>query len=97
MPPYSRSGGGVGYDDVDTKWMSSVQAYYANTPHAVTASTATGAMMLILQATRAATQAEYGVRQGWWRGENQPDESKFLPLGQDVEGMQLGTSAPSLK
>ncbi|BGP20901.1 hypothetical protein JCM10213v2_009066 [Rhodosporidiobolus nylandii] len=84
------SGGGVGYDDVDTKWMSSVGAYYANTPTAVTASTATGALMLILSATRAATWAESNVRKGWWRGENQPDEAKYLPLGIDVEGSKLG-------
>ncbi|KAM0748519.1 hypothetical protein T439DRAFT_316390 [Meredithblackwellia eburnea MCA 4105] len=83
------SGGGVGYDDVDVKWMTSIGAYYSNTPTSVRASTATGALMLILMATRAATWAEQNVRKGWWRGENMSEE-KFLPLGWDVEGSRLG-------
>lgn len=33
---------------------------------------------------------ESNVRRGWWRGENQPDQSRYLPLGTDVEGLKLG-------
>lgn len=53
-------GGGVGYDDADIEWMARTKAIYANTPTAVTASTASGALMLILMATRAASWAVSG-------------------------------------
>ncbi|KAJ6521323.1 hypothetical protein B0H19DRAFT_1086467, partial [Mycena capillaripes] len=48
-----QSGGGAGYDDVGTEWMASEGAYYCNTPTAITVSTANGALLLILSATRA--------------------------------------------
>ncbi|KAJ7807846.1 putative 2-hydroxyacid dehydrogenase [Mycena olivaceomarginata] len=67
-------GAGAGYDTVDTQWLASQGAYYCNTSRAIAVSTANGALMLILAATRAASQADMSL----------------LPLGQDIEGMTLG-------
>jgi lactate dehydrogenase-like 2-hydroxyacid dehydrogenase len=83
------SGGGAGYDDVDTEWMASEGAYYCNTPTAISVSTANGALMLILAATRAISQGDFYTRAGKWRGDaSVPGD--FFPLGQDIEGMTLG-------
>lgn len=70
--------------------MNEVGAYYANTPHSVTASTATGTLLLILAATRAMSQAESSTKAGKWRGDDEPDPEDKIPLGFDVEGCQLG-------
>ncbi|KAJ7104580.1 D-isomer specific 2-hydroxyacid dehydrogenase [Mycena crocata] len=83
------SGGGAGYDDVDTEWMASAGAYYCNTPTAITISTANGALMLILAATRAISQGDIYTRTGKWRGDpSVPGD--FFPLGQDIDGLTLG-------
>jgi len=84
------SGGGAGYDDADTEWMNEVGAYYANTPNSVTASTATGTLMLILAATRALSHAEIYTKTGKWRGDDEPNPEDKVPIGFDVEGCQLG-------
>ncbi|KAJ7496768.1 D-isomer specific 2-hydroxyacid dehydrogenase [Mycena latifolia] len=83
------SGGGAGYDDVGTEWMASEGAYYCNTPTAITISTANGALMLILSATRAASQGDVYARAGKWRGDASVPGDLF-PLGQDIEGLTLG-------
>ncbi|KAJ7188810.1 D-isomer specific 2-hydroxyacid dehydrogenase [Mycena filopes] len=83
------SGGGAGYDDVDTEWMASQGAYYCNTPTAITVSTANGALMLILAATRPLTQGEMYTRAGKWRGDaSVPGD--YIPYGEDIEGVTLG-------
>ncbi|KAJ7189570.1 putative 2-hydroxyacid dehydrogenase C1773.17c, partial [Mycena pura] len=82
-------GGGVGYDDVATEWMASEGAYYCNTPTAITASTANGALMLILTATRAAYQGEIYTRSGKWRGDASVPGDLF-PYGKDIDGLTLG-------
>ncbi|KAJ6590006.1 D-isomer specific 2-hydroxyacid dehydrogenase [Mycena vulgaris] len=83
------SGGGAGYDDVGTEWMASQGAYYCNTPTAITISTANGALMLILAATRAASQGDFYTRAGKWRGDaSVPGD--LVPLGQDIDGLTLG-------
>ncbi|KAF8150501.1 D-isomer specific 2-hydroxyacid dehydrogenase [Mycena galopus ATCC 62051] len=82
-------GAGAGYDNVDTKWLTSQGAYFCNTPTAISVATANGALMLILAATRAASQGDVYTRAGRWRGDaSVPGD--FLPLGQDIEGMTLG-------
>jgi len=82
-------GGGAGYDNVDIKWLTRQGAYYCNTPTAISVSTANGALMLILAATRAAGQGDMYTRAGKWRGDaSVPGD--FIPLGQDIEGMTLG-------
>ncbi|KAJ6631470.1 D-isomer specific 2-hydroxyacid dehydrogenase [Mycena sp. CBHHK59/15] len=83
------SGGGAGYDDVATEWMASEGAYYCNTPTAITVSTANGALMLILSATRAITQGDIYTRTGKWRG-NASVLGDLFPLGDDIEGLTLG-------
>ncbi|KAJ7935259.1 D-isomer specific 2-hydroxyacid dehydrogenase [Mycena leptocephala] len=65
------------------------RAYYCNTPTAISVSTANGALMLILAATRAVSQGDFYTRAGKWRGDaSVPGD--FFPLGQDIEGMTLG-------
>ncbi|KAF7362372.1 hypothetical protein MVEN_00584000 [Mycena venus] len=82
-------GAGAGYDNTDTEWLASQGAYYCNTPTAITVSTANGALMLILAATRAASQGDIYTKAGKWRGDaSVPGD--FFPLGQDIEGMTLG-------
>ncbi|KAJ7747730.1 D-isomer specific 2-hydroxyacid dehydrogenase [Mycena metata] len=83
------SGGGAGYDDVGTEWMTSEGAYYCNTPTAITASTANGALMLILTATRPLTQGEIYTKAGKWRGDA-AIPGDLIPYGEDIEGMTLG-------
>ncbi|KAJ7099479.1 hypothetical protein B0H15DRAFT_1002427 [Mycena belliarum] len=83
------SGGGAGYDNVGTEWMASEGAYYCNTPTAITVSTANGALMLILSATRAVSQGDFYTRAGKWRGNASVPEEIF-PLGHDIEGLTLG-------
>lgn len=69
--------------------MASEGAYYCNTPTAISVSTANGALMLILAATRAVSQGDFYTRAGKWRGDaSVPGD--FFPLGQDIEGMTLG-------
>ncbi|KAJ7270117.1 D-lactate dehydrogenase [Mycena haematopus] len=80
-------GAGAGYDNVDTEWLASQGAFYCNTPTAISVSTANGALMLILAATRAASQGDMYMRAGNWRGDA---SVPVLPLGQDIEGMILG-------
>ncbi|KAJ7350697.1 D-isomer specific 2-hydroxyacid dehydrogenase [Mycena albidolilacea] len=82
-------GAGAGYDVVDNAWLKTQGAYYCNTPTAFSVSTANGALMLILAATRAASQGDLNARAGKWRG-NAAVPGDFLPLGQDIEGMTLG-------
>ncbi|KAF7340758.1 hypothetical protein MSAN_02104300 [Mycena sanguinolenta] len=82
-------GGGAGYDFVDIDWLTSQGVLYCNTPTAFTVSTAHGALMLILAATRAASQGEMYAKAGKWRGDASLPEG-VLPLGQDIEGMTLG-------
>jgi len=82
-------GAGAGYDNTDAEWLASQGAYYCNTPTAITISTANGALLLILAATRAASQGDMHARAGRWRGDaSVPGD--FVPLGQDIEGMTLG-------
>ncbi|KAJ7072708.1 D-isomer specific 2-hydroxyacid dehydrogenase [Mycena amicta] len=83
------SGGGAGYDDVSTDWMAAQGAYYCNTPTAISVSTANGALMLLLNATRASYQGEVYTRAGRWRG-NLSDPQDIFPLGYDVEDRTLG-------
>ncbi|KAJ7655679.1 D-isomer specific 2-hydroxyacid dehydrogenase [Mycena polygramma] len=83
------SGGGAGYDDVDTEWMAGEGAYYCNTPTAITVSTANGALLLILAATRAVSQGDMYTRAGKWRGDRSVP-GDLVPLGDDIEGMTLG-------
>ncbi|KAJ6497500.1 D-isomer specific 2-hydroxyacid dehydrogenase [Mycena sanguinolenta] len=82
-------GAGAGYEIVDVGWLASQGAYYCNTPTAITVSTANGALMLILAATRAASQGDMYARAGRWRGDASVPPGA-LPLGEDVEGMTLG-------
>ncbi|KAJ7647838.1 D-isomer specific 2-hydroxyacid dehydrogenase [Roridomyces roridus] len=83
------SGGGAGYDDIETQWMASQGAYYCNTPTAVTISTANAALMLIFAATRAITHGDTSTKAGKWRGDQAVPE-EFLPIVPDVEGLKLG-------
>ncbi|KAF7315037.1 hypothetical protein MIND_00017900 [Mycena indigotica] len=83
------SGGGAGYDDVATGWMTEQGAYYCNTPTAITVSTANGALMLLLNVTRASYQGEMYTRAGKWRG-NLADPHDMFPLGYDLEDRTLG-------
>ncbi|KAJ7503094.1 D-isomer specific 2-hydroxyacid dehydrogenase [Mycena galericulata] len=83
------SGGGAGYDDVDTEWMASQGAYYCNTPTAITVPTANGALMLILAATRAISQGEMYAKSGKWRGDPSVPGDLF-PLVQEIDGLTLG-------
>jgi hypothetical protein len=87
--PVPQSGAGAGYDVVDNAWLKTQGAYYCNTPTAFSVSTANGALMLILAATRAASHGDLNARAGKWRG-NAAVPGNFLPLGQDIEGMTLG-------
>ncbi|KAF7350972.1 hypothetical protein MSAN_01659400 [Mycena sanguinolenta] len=82
-------GAGAGYEIIDVDWLASQGAYYCNTPTAITVSTANGALMLILAATRAASQGDMYTRAGRWRG-NASVPPGVLPLGEDIEGMTLG-------
>ncbi|KAJ6497512.1 glycerate-and formate-dehydrogenase [Mycena sanguinolenta] len=81
-------GAAIGHDNVDMDWLTSQGAYYCNTP-ALTVSTAHTALMLILAATRAASQGDMYARAGNWRGDASLSGG-VLPLGEDIEGMTLG-------
>ncbi|KAF7375693.1 hypothetical protein MSAN_00458700 [Mycena sanguinolenta] len=90
LSPLTKNGGsGKGYDSVDIEWLTSQGVLYCNTPTAITASTASGALMLILAATRAASQGDMYARTGKWRGDASLPAG-VLPLGEDLEGMTLG-------
>ncbi|KAF7375688.1 hypothetical protein MSAN_00458100 [Mycena sanguinolenta] len=82
-------GYGDGYDSVDLAWLTSQGVFYCNTPTANIVSTAHGALMLILAATRAASQGDMYTRAGKWRGDASVPPG-ILPLGEDLEGMTLG-------
>ncbi|KAK7057696.1 D-isomer specific 2-hydroxyacid dehydrogenase [Favolaschia claudopus] len=78
---------GAGYDIADIAYLTNQGTYYCNTPTAITVSTANGALMLILAATRAASQGELLTRAGKWRGDV---PANTIPLGEDIQGMTLG-------
>ncbi|KAJ6488959.1 D-isomer specific 2-hydroxyacid dehydrogenase, partial [Mycena sanguinolenta] len=82
-------GAGAGYNYVDVAWLTTQGVLYCNTPTAITASTANGALMLILATTRAASQGDMYARTGKWRGDVSLPAG-VLPLGEDIEGMTLG-------
>ncbi|KAF7350980.1 hypothetical protein MSAN_01660200 [Mycena sanguinolenta] len=81
-------GAAIGYDTTDIEYLTSQGAYYCNTP-ALAISTANAALMLILAATRAASQGDMYTRAGKWRGDASLPGG-VLPIGEDVEGMTLG-------
>ncbi|KAF7375692.1 hypothetical protein MSAN_00458600 [Mycena sanguinolenta] len=90
LSPLTKNGGrGKGYDHVDIDWLTSQGVLYCNTPTANAVSTANGALMLILAATRAASQGDMYTRAGKWRGDASLPTG-VLPLGEDIEGMTLG-------
>ncbi|KAJ6488954.1 putative 2-hydroxyacid dehydrogenase C1773.17c [Mycena sanguinolenta] len=82
-------GAADGYDNVDVAWLTSQGVLYCNTPTAITVSTANGALMLILAATRAASQGDMYTKTGKWRGDASLPAG-ILPPGEDIEGMTLG-------
>ncbi|KAG8822963.1 palmitoyltransferase pfa5 [Serendipita sp. 399] len=73
------AGGGAGYDNVDIDYLTKNKAYYANTPIAVSETTA---VMLILQTIRNYTQATENLRKGEW--------VTGLPLTPNVQGLVVG-------
>ncbi|KAF7350981.1 hypothetical protein MSAN_01660300 [Mycena sanguinolenta] len=81
-------GAGIGYDNTDIEFLASKGAYYCNTP-ALAVSTAHTALMLILAATRAASQGDMYAKAGKWRGDASLPGG-ILSHGQDIEGMTLG-------
>ncbi|KAF8502541.1 D-isomer specific 2-hydroxyacid dehydrogenase [Hysterangium stoloniferum] len=73
---------GAGYDDVDIEFLTEHGVYFANGPITVSHPTATTTTMLILQAVRAASQAERAVRQGrWHQGLESTPDIRNLTLG----------------
>ncbi|KAF8582199.1 hypothetical protein K439DRAFT_1391903 [Ramaria rubella] len=73
---------GAGYDEVDIDYLTRNGAYFVNGPVSVSHPTAITATMLILQVIRAASQAEWSVRQGrWQQGLKRTPDIRDLTLG----------------
>jgi glyoxylate reductase len=75
----------VGYDNIDVATASSLGITICNTPSVLDDTTADLAFLLILNATRQATQAEAKLRNGLWRGWGFTTD-----LARDVHGATLG-------
>lgn len=73
---------GAGYSDYDQDWLQSQGVMLANTPNAVTESTATFASLLVLATLRGLSEAEQSCRRGDWRS--------GLAMRRDPEGLLLG-------
>ncbi|KAM0746668.1 hypothetical protein T439DRAFT_329377 [Meredithblackwellia eburnea MCA 4105] len=58
---------GAGFDNIDVKYLTSKQVYYANNPECVAVRTADTAAMMILQALRATSYNEDRCRKGLWK------------------------------
>lgn len=75
----------VGYDNIDLVAATQRGVLVCNTPGVLDETTADLAFLLILTASRAASEAEADLRMGRWSGWNINDH-----LGQDVHGRVLG-------
>ncbi len=75
----------VGYDNVDVKTAQALGITICNTPSVLDATTADLAFLLILCATRVATEAESDLRHGRWNG-----WGFTTNLAHDVHGATLG-------
>lgn len=75
----------VGYDNIDVRRAQEVGITVCNTPGVLDDTTADLAFLLILAATRLATDAERDLREGRWQGWGFGDH-----LARDVHGMTLG-------
>ncbi|MBW3668468.1 MAG: D-glycerate dehydrogenase [Actinobacteria bacterium] len=75
----------VGYDNIDVAAAAEVGVVVCNTPGVLDETTADTAFLLMLAASRLATEAEDDLRAGRWRGWNINDY-----LGLDVHGRVLG-------
>ena len=75
----------VGYDNIDVATAHSLGITVCNTPGVLDDTTADLAFLLILAATRLATDAEQDLREGRWKGWSFSDH-----LARDVHGATLG-------
>jgi glyoxylate reductase len=75
----------VGYDNIDVKAASALGMTVCNTPGVLDDTTADLAFLLILSATRLASDAERDLREGRWRG-----WGFGTHLARDVHGSTLG-------
>jgi glyoxylate reductase len=75
----------VGYDNIDVRRAYELGVTVCNTPGVLDDTTADLAFLLILAATRLATDAERDLREGRWQGWGFGDH-----LARDVHGMTLG-------
>jgi glyoxylate reductase len=75
----------VGYDNIDVTTAHSFGIAVCNTPGVLDDTTADLAFLLILTATRLATEAERDLREGLWKGWGFGDH-----LARDVHGATLG-------
>ncbi len=75
----------VGYDNIDVGRAQHVGITVCNTPGVLDDTTADLAFLLILAATRLASEAERDLREGRWKGWGFGDH-----LARDVHGMTLG-------
>ncbi len=75
----------VGYDNIDVKTARSLGITVCNTPGVLDDTTADLAFLLILAATRLATDAERDLREGRWKGWGFGDH-----LARDIHGATLG-------
>jgi glyoxylate reductase len=75
----------VGYDNIDVALADSLGITVCNTPGVLDATTADLAFLLILNATRSATEAEADLRNGRWEG-----WGFSTNLARDVHGAILG-------
>lgn len=76
------TGGGAGYDNIDTGALSSRGVYYCNTPQAVATPTADSASVLILAVLKNVIYADRNVRKGRWGTD--------VPFGLNPKGATLG-------
>jgi glyoxylate reductase len=75
----------VGFDNIDVRAANELGIIVCNTPGVLDATTADLAFLLILQASRLATDAEAQLRQGRWQGWGFTTD-----LARDVHDMTLG-------
>ena len=73
---------GAGFDNIDTKALSSAGVYYCNTPESVSIPTADSASVLILTTLKSTIQGDRNVRRGKW--------SEGVPKGMNPKGAVLG-------
>lgn len=85
--------GGAGYDDVDVPYLTSKNAWFSNTPYAVTEATADMGILLMLNTLRGSYEYEQLLRSGQWRGRFGLTED---PTGKTIGFIGMGAIGKSM-